>query len=126
MAKLVDAPDSKSGVAHPTCRFDSGHRHIFYVFVLIKGVEPPVLTSHKMILNHFVRQSGHRHIFYVFVLIKGVEPPVLTSHKMILNHFVRQSGHRHIFYVFVLIKGVESAFWKLVPKVFKFIFIRLT
>ena len=27
MMKLVDVPDSKSGVVHPTCRFDSGHRH---------------------------------------------------------------------------------------------------
>ena len=26
--KLVDVPDSKSGVVHPTCRFDSGHRQI--------------------------------------------------------------------------------------------------
>ena len=26
--KLVDVPDSKSGVVHPTCRFDSGLRHI--------------------------------------------------------------------------------------------------
>lgn len=24
--KLVDVPDSKSGVVHPTCRFDSGLR----------------------------------------------------------------------------------------------------
>lgn len=28
VAKSVDAPDSKSGVAHPTCRFESGLRHI--------------------------------------------------------------------------------------------------
>ena len=26
--KLVDVPDSKSGVVHPTCRFDSGHRQV--------------------------------------------------------------------------------------------------
>lgn len=28
VAKLVDAPDSKSGVAHPTYRFESGLRQI--------------------------------------------------------------------------------------------------
>ena len=27
------------------------------------GVEPPVLTSHKTIINRFARQSGHRHFF---------------------------------------------------------------
>ena len=46
--KLVDVPDSKSGVVHPTCRFDSGHRHIFYISFLFSGVEPPVLTSRKI------------------------------------------------------------------------------
>ncbi len=25
--KLVDVPDSKSGVVHPTCGFESHHRH---------------------------------------------------------------------------------------------------
>ena len=39
--KLVDVPDSKSGVVHPTCRFDSGHRHFFFnpLFTLF-GVSP--------------------------------------------------------------------------------------
>ena len=32
--KLVDVPDSKSGVVHPTCRFDSGHRHFLLLFYL--------------------------------------------------------------------------------------------
>ena len=31
VAKLVDAPDSKSGVAHPTYRFESGLRHLLFV-----------------------------------------------------------------------------------------------
>lgn len=34
MAKLVDAPDSKSGVAHPTYRFESGLRQIPQKFFL--------------------------------------------------------------------------------------------
>lgn len=69
--KLVDVPDSKSGVVHPTCRFDSGLRHFLNThlgcFLVCKqqtaptGVEPPVLTSHKTILNRFARQSGLRH-----------------------------------------------------------------
>ncbi len=45
--KLVDVPDSKSGVVHPTCRFDSGHRHFLLFFFVFSGVEPPVLTSRK-------------------------------------------------------------------------------
>ena len=30
------------------------------------AVEPPVLTSHKTILNCFVRQSDHRHFLCIF------------------------------------------------------------
>ena len=113
--KLVDVPDSKSGVVHPTCRFDSGLRHFLNThlgcFLVCKqqttptGVEPPVLTSHKTILNRFARQSGLRHFLNThlgcFLVCKqqitptGVEPPVLTSHKTILNRFARQSGLRH-------------------------------
>ena len=66
--KLVDVPDSKSGVVHPTCRFDSGHRHFLLLFYLFFGVEPPVLTSRKTILNCFARQSGHRHFLLLFYL----------------------------------------------------------
>ena len=48
--KLVDVPDSKSGVVHPTCRFDSGHRHFLNslrgVF-LLAGVEPRFLPLTK-------------------------------------------------------------------------------
>ena len=128
--KLVDVPDSKSGVVHPTCRFDSGHRHflllfylflesnlrflplakqylivllgrvaigIFYCFLSFFGVEPPVLTSRKTILNCFARQSDQRHFLLLFYLFFGVEPPVLTSRKTILNRFARQSGHWHFY-----------------------------
>ena len=41
------------------------HRHIFFIFRkdIMESNRIPVLTSRKMILNHFSRQSGHRHIF---------------------------------------------------------------
>ena len=62
--KLVDVLDSKSCVGnHVPVRL----RPSAYFFIFRKDIMEsnriPVLTSRKMILNHFSRQSGHRHIF---------------------------------------------------------------
>lgn len=100
--KLVDVPDSKSGVVHPTCRFDSGLRHIKLPFGSFfgSGVELPVLTSHKTILNRFARQSGLRHIKLPSgsFFSNGVEPPVLTSHKILFLEFIQV----YCFFVFTI------------------------
>ena len=95
---------------------------IFFSYLekdIMESNRRPVLTSQKMILNHFSRQSGHRHIFFIFRkdIWESNRIPVLTSQKMILNHFSRQSGHRHIF------SYLEKILWSRTEKLYNFIFI---
>ena len=108
--KLVDVPDSKSGVVHPTCRFDSGHRHfllLFYLFLESNLRFLPLAKQYFIVLLGRVA-IGIFYCFFTFFWSRtsgsylsqnntGVEPPVLTSRKTILNCFARQSDHRHFY-----------------------------
>ena len=65
--KLVDVPDSKSGVVHPTCRFDSGLRQIIELpqgsfFNTRSRTGSRFYLSQKQYSIVFVRQSGLRQI----------------------------------------------------------------
>ena len=56
--KLVDVPDSKSGVVHPTCRFDSGHRHFLLHKCILCGVEPSAPRIKRIRLAPFILCSA--------------------------------------------------------------------
>ena len=74
--KLVDVLDSKSCVGnHVPVRLRPSAYFSYLEKDIMESNRRPVLTSQKMILNHFSRQSGHRHIFFIFrERYYGVEP----------------------------------------------------
>ena len=63
--KLVDVPDSKSGVVHPTCRFDSGHRHFLLLFLDLSESNLRFLPLEKRYLIVFLGTVAIG-IFYCF------------------------------------------------------------
>ena len=68
--KLVDVPDSKSGVVHPTCRFDSGHRHfllLFYLFWESNLRFLPLAKQYLIVLLGRVASGIFLLLFYLFL-----------------------------------------------------------
>ena len=69
--KLVDVPDSKSGVVHPTCRFDSGLRQTNktpYHGSLISFVDYQELRTDKAKLCT-VRAQAEQRVEYILMTV---------------------------------------------------------